>query len=155
MFLVSFAENPPKSLLTENIGDNEPFTLVEPGSTTRTSTLTRTGQQRFKFQVLQRYGPQCGVCGIDLPEVLDAAHIRPKRKNGSDDPRNGLVLCASHHRAMDSALFGIEPQSLDIHYTATGPNAKDLRISYSSLEHLHRKPHSEALEWKWQEWKEE
>ena len=42
--------------------------------------------------------------------LLDAAHLRPYADKGSDDPRNGLVLCATHHRAFDKRLFGFIPQ---------------------------------------------
>jgi hypothetical protein len=37
--------------------------------------------------------------------VEQAAHIVPKNKNGTDDPRNGLTLCRAHHWAFDAGLF--------------------------------------------------
>ncbi len=112
----------------------------------------RVGQQRFKFLVFERYALRCAVCGISAPQLLDAAHLRPKRERGSDDPRNGLVLCASHHRALDAGLFAIEPGSLRIRFTATGPDAASLRIDYPTLKHLPKKPHAEAIRWLWAKW---
>lgn len=154
MFLITFAEQPPNELLTKDIDDDLPFALVESRKATRTSTATtRTGQQRFQFRVLQRYGAKCAVCGINLLGVLDAAHIRPKEKSGSDDPRNGLILCASHHRALDAGLFGIEPDTVKIHFKPNGPNGADLRIRHSSLRHLRQQPHRDALEWRWRSWR--
>ena len=40
----------------------------------------------------------------DLVEAT-AAHIVPKRKSGTDDPRNGLALCRTHHWAFDTGIF--------------------------------------------------
>lgn len=58
------------------------------------------------------YDNRCAVCGkkrftnSGYPEV-EAAHIYPKSKNGSDDPRNGISLCKLHHWAFDNGLFFI------------------------------------------------
>ena len=157
IFTVTFDDDPPSQLLHE-INDNEPFKLVEPttGQERRVGRVTvRPGQRRFRFEVGLRYGIRCAVCGIDVQEVLDAAHIRPKNERGSDDPRNGLFLCALHHRALEKYLFTIEPNTLKIHFGTTGMDADTLRVTYSSLGHLPRKPHKEALEWHWNRWIQE
>jgi putative restriction endonuclease len=151
-FLITFGESQPTPQV--NDAEDQPFRLVEEKrKTTRRQVEARTGQQRFKFLVFQRYGPRCAVCGISASQLLDAAHLRPKRKSGSDDPRNGLVLCASHHRALDAGLFGIEPHTLRIHVTESGPDADSLRMDYPTLDHLPKKPHSEALRWLWTTWR--
>lgn len=60
----------------------------------------------FRLAVLRLYDWRCAVCGSDLrdpdgkPEV-QAAHIYSKKLDGSDDPRNGICLCARHHWAFD------------------------------------------------------
>jgi putative restriction endonuclease len=152
LFLITFgAVQPPQSFIEPE--KEEPFELVEKGKKTSIKQVqTRPGQQRFKFRVLKRYGPQCAVCNINVPEVLDAAHLRSKEKQGSDDPRNGLLLCAVHHRAFDAGLFAIEPSSLKIRCRASGPDPDALRIEYTTLDHLPQKPHSHALEWVWSRW---
>jgi predicted restriction endonuclease len=33
--------------------------------------------------------------------VLECNHLKPYGKRGSNDPRNGLVLCRTHHRAFE------------------------------------------------------
>jgi hypothetical protein len=86
--------------------------------------------------------------------LLDAAHIGPKKEQGSDDPRNGLVLCPNHHRAFDAGLCAVDPERLEIRCKDGGPSAAALRIANASLAHLKRKPHKEALEWRWQRWKQ-
>jgi predicted restriction endonuclease len=53
--------------------------------------------------------------------LLDAAHVRAYRDKGSDDPRNGLVLCATHHRAFDKKLFAIDPSTLQLPTAMTVP----------------------------------
>ncbi len=63
----------------------------------------------FRQIVLREYNSTCAVCEMkfclgDLVEAT-AAHIVPKRKNGADDPRNGLSLCRTHHWAFDAGIF--------------------------------------------------
>lgn len=151
LFLITFGtDRPPRSVPREI--DDQPFELATKVSTARREVTARQGQQRFKFLVFRRYGPRCAVCGIGSLEVLDAAHLRPKNKNGSDDPRNGLVLCATHHRAFDAGLFSIHPETLAIHTRPHGPDHEALRITYPDLSHLPKKPHVDALKWAWELW---
>jgi hypothetical protein len=147
--LIGFGDRPPIRN-TDSPAEEEPFQLVEEVNRPRREVATRPGQQRFKFRVLKRYGPRCVVCRLDVLELLDAAHLRPKHKHGSDDPRNGLVLCPTHHRSFDLGLFAIEPETLRIDVRETGPAADRLGIAYPSLDHLERKPHPEALRWAWE-----
>jgi putative restriction endonuclease len=149
-FLVTFDATEPLQAVTEP--DEEPFDLVARKRIARREVRSRLGQQRFKFRVFKRYGLRCAVCDISIAEVLDAAHLRPKREYGSDDPRNGLVLCALHHRALDAGLFSIEPGSLKIHCREAGPDTSALKIEHPTLGHLAMKPHREALEWLWNRW---
>jgi putative restriction endonuclease len=99
--------------------------------------------------VLSRYGAACVVCGVSVEALLDAAHIRGYRDRGSDDERNGIVLCASHHRAFDGRLFGIEPETTELRPRAAGPTLGELRITRPSLVHPAKQPHKEALAWRW------
>jgi putative restriction endonuclease len=149
-FLITFGDSQPAQSMTEP--EELPFRLVEERKTARRRVNARVGQQRFKFRVFERYGLRCAVCGISASQLLDAAHLRPKRERGSDDPRNGLVLCASHHRALDAGLFAIEPSSLRTYTNASGPDADSLRIDHPTLKHLPKRPHAEALQWLWTRW---
>ncbi len=65
--------------------------------------------EAFREVLLTEYDFACAICGMkfvvdDLHEA-QAAHIVPKNKNGTDDPRNGLTLCRAHHWAFDTGLF--------------------------------------------------
>src|SRR5262249_11172194 len=109
---------------------------------------TRDGQQRFKFEVIRRYGLKCAVCDIRHPTLIKAAHICGKADWGSDDWRNGLPLCANHHDAFDGFLFGIEPGSRAIRLKP-GLDPKQIGLSAHRLTPLRNYPHDEALAWRW------
>jgi hypothetical protein len=149
-FLMTFGEEPSTPLLL-NDTEETPFVLSASEVRMRREVKVRLGQQRFKFQVFKRYGPKCVVCGLSVVSLLDAAHIRPKTADGSNDPRNGLVLCANHHRAFDAGLFGIDPSSLELRFFADGPDRLELGISVESISHLSKPPHTDALAWIWAE----
>jgi HNH endonuclease len=150
LFLITFTTEPPRNQTFES--DADPFTLKERVQRSKREVLTRDGQQRFKFKVLQRYGPKCAVCEVTLVELLDAAHVCPKKEDGTDDPRNGLVFCALHHRAFDAGLFAIAPESLDICYRPAGPQRVDLRVTEERIRSLRGSPHTLAVSWHWDQW---
>lgn len=151
LFLIAFSDDI-RSRQRLKEPEEEPFELTEKREQLKREVKTRPGQQHFSFYVFQRYGPTCAVCTMSVPEVLDAAHLVPDRHHGSNDPRNGLVLCAVHHRAYDAGLFAIEPETLELHYSPSGPGCNALRIEHETLEHLREKPHRNALKWRWARW---
>ena len=68
----------------------------------------------FRDACLELHGARCMVCGDKRLAVLDAAHIVAVADGGSDDSSNGLVLCATHHRAFDAAeLYDQERRTLN------------------------------------------
>jgi putative restriction endonuclease len=150
-FLITFGQNPPPTDQIEK-ADEQPFELIEKQTTKKRESKARTGQQRFKFRVFLRYGPECATCGLAVLDLLDAAHIRSKQSDGSDDPRNGLVLCANHHRAFDAGLYAIDPLSHTIKYRSNGLNKEMLEIAFDSICHLNKYPHQDALTWDWHFW---
>lgn len=62
---------------------------------------------RFRTNVLNAYDYRCCICGLQL-DLLDAAHIIPVDERGTDETKNGLCLCALHHRAFDHALISVD-----------------------------------------------
>jgi putative restriction endonuclease len=137
------------------VREREPFQLTGERSDQKRQRRTRPKQKPFRFNVFKRYGKKCAVCEIDVEEMLVAAHIRGKAESGSDDARNGLVLCKNHHAAFDEGLFSIEPQTHLIHTREEGPTKQELRIEYSRLSPARNKPHEKAVRWHWEHWKEE
>lgn len=150
-FLIAFGNEPP-AMEVADLVDEEPFVLVAAQQRVTREVRVRDGQQRFKFRVFKRYGPRCAVCGLAVLDLLDAAHICPKLASGTDDPRNGLVLCANHHRAFDAGLYAINPSTLRIHCRSNGPDVAALGITCESVAHLAKSPHIEALSWLWVAW---
>jgi predicted restriction endonuclease len=69
----------------------------------------RKGQGMWRDAVLENFSFQCCVCGLSVPELLEAAHIYgwSDRKDLRLHPRNGLCLCVLHHRAFDSEILKI------------------------------------------------
>jgi putative restriction endonuclease len=151
VFLVIFSDDHVPLRLGREEADDSPFRLTSDTSATTATVIARPGQARFKFDVFRRYGAVCAVCDLTIEGLLDAAHIRDKRFNGSDDPRNGLVLCALHHRALDRGLFGIR-SDLSLHALPQGPALIQLGVTRSDLLHLPRAPHTKALDWRWKQW---
>lgn len=152
-FLLSYEEAPPEQVLSEDHSDDEPFVLT--GSDTRRSrrdVTERPGQPRFKLRVFQRYSPRCPLTGITVREMLDAAHLRPVSEDGTNDPRNGIPLNAALHRAYDAHLFAFHPDTLDVVTVPGGPTLDDLRITTAHLRDLPKRPHPDALRWRYEEW---
>ena len=88
---------------------------------------------RFAFDVGKRCGWRCAVCAVNLKPLLDAAHIRGVADRGSDDSRNGIILCKNHHAAFDAGLLNFHPETGTVAICA-GITAGQLGITVSILE---------------------
>lgn len=141
-FIVEFGFDQPQDNESET---EKKFELRLNQSKKVCETTIRPNQATFRIVVFRRYGLQCAVCDMSVIDLLDAAHLVSKSENGCDDPRNGLPLCALHHRAFDRFFFGIDPQSLAIVLKPNGPKASDIGITMPDINHLRAKPHPEAL----------
>ena len=68
------------------------------------------GQRLFRQALLAAYSRKCCVCGLDIPAALEAAHIIPwaiANNTQKSSVRNGLLLCATHHKLYDSKCLGV------------------------------------------------
>lgn len=151
VLLITFtqAELPPPPATAEQ---SEPFSLTDDAQAPSYSARrNRPNQVRFTFDVYKRYGTACAVCGLGVKGLLQAAHILSKKDGGSDDPRNGLPLCANHHLAFDRGYWCVDPD-LKIHAKIEGPALDDLAIIRTDLSHLRRLPHVDALSRVWTDW---
>ena len=123
--------------------------LAKPGFVTEDSgtdlRIHRPGQSAFRKDVLARYGESCALCSVGHGMLLDAAHIAEVKDGGSDRPENGLMLCATHHRAFDAGLIGIHPETLEVHLH---PQATEIGVQVARLEPP--LPHERALRWRWE-----
>jgi hypothetical protein len=129
--------------------EDAPFFLTASPEDRATLRNLGIGRQRFVFEVLRRYGPRCAFCSINLPRLLDAVHICGVGQRGSNDPRNGLPLCALHHRAYECHYVAIEPATLRVVPAPSGPSLKELHVTHKTIGHLANVPHPAALEFAW------
>ncbi len=75
--------------------------------TTIVSVSKKLRDVGFRKRVLTAYSFHCAACGIQL-RLVEAAHIIPvNHDNSTDETRNGLALCALHHKAYDQALITV------------------------------------------------
>lgn len=113
------------------------FSPVKPAGDRLATAPRRTpSEARFRFGVFRRFGRQCAVCDMAVPELLDIIRLRPAPSEAPDDPANGLVLCALHKRAYELGLFTIDPVTLHITIPSDGPNVAALNITRANLDHL-------------------
>ena len=114
----------------------------------------RERDHKFRDKLFTTYDSKCAFCDLDIVVALEAAHVVPRHKNGTDDSRNGLILCAVHHRIFDANAVGIEPHDLTI-VPIEQETLNRFRITRSSIKHLKAQPHVKALEQRWAQFKKE
>jgi len=89
--------------------------------------ISRPNQARFRKDVLKAYG-RCIITNVMMPEVLEAAHIKPFRYNGVDTIANGfpmrmdihLLFDAGHLRISDAGVVQLSTRAR-MDYGATVP----------------------------------
>jgi len=145
-FLILFGESEPAYSSAPT--SDAPFQLLSQEQRRMATVKVRSSQQQFRFQVLAQYGCKCAVCKISHSMLVEAAHICGKANHGSDDWRNGLPLCSTHHHAFDAYLFAIRPNTREI---VVRPNLsrEKIGIMETNLSPVHGTPHSVALVWRY------
>jgi hypothetical protein len=84
--------------------------------------------------------------------MLEAAHLVPHASDGTNDPRNGLVMNVALHRAFDAHLFAIHPDTRKVVTRPGGPDLQALGITSPSLDSLAKLPHADALKHRFEAW---
>ena len=147
LFLVLFGDAAPTYAPPPD--ENAPFSLTDETPTRKAMVNVRPNQQVFRFQVLAQYGSKCAVCSITHLSLIKAAHLRGKREKGSDDWRNGIPLCSTHHDAFDAHLFAIHPDTLSI-ITAPEISPAAIGLDTVALAPKQKRPHRDALAWRFE-----
>ena len=75
---------------------------------------TRIGQQRFREEMLARYGEACAFTGPQPPGALEAAHLYLYSKTPEHDLHGGLLLRSDLHALFDRWLITIDPDTWSI-----------------------------------------
>jgi ribosomal protein L37AE/L43A len=94
---------------------------------------SRLGQQRFREEMLRRYGPRCAMTGSQPPETLEAAHIRSYSRSPRHDKDNGLLLRRDLHALFDRGLITVDPQTWTVEVAPA-------LMSYPGIAKLHGSP---------------
>jgi len=136
---------------------NEFQPLTQPEVTTYNANRIKR-EEAFREIVLREYDHTCAVCRMKfrLGRLVEAtaAHIIAKRESGTDDPRNGLALCRTHHWAFDTGLFSLN----DSYELIASPSVEKAEMMNFKLLELQSKtillpenpvlfPHPKALAW--------
>jgi predicted restriction endonuclease len=66
----------------------------------------RPNQARFRKEILAAY-ERCIITNVTMPEVLEAAHIKPFRYNGEDTVANGFPMRMDIHLLFDAGHLRI------------------------------------------------
>lgn len=94
-------------------GIKQPFSLFDQEADVTETRARKVARSRaFKRVVCSAYSNSCAFCGGGLQHPsgrfeVDASHIVSRSLKGSDDIRNGLLLCKGHHWAFDNGLIGV------------------------------------------------
>lgn len=129
-----------------------PFVMVEPRTTSLSLVELRERDVAFRNLVRTAYDNACAVCGLRVRAGIEswevqAAHIYPHHLGGTDDVRNGIALCRSHHWAFDEHVFKIE-RDYSIVWGRNAPaewrRYTVLRLPDDATEHPDQ---GQALEW--------
>ena len=75
----------------------------------------------------------------------------PVKDKGSDNKRNGLILCKNHHKGFDDMFFKINPSNYKIEIIKK--NGSLLNINRNNLNHLNNKPGKIFLDWRYTKYK--
>jgi len=125
-FLIRFGDSQPKPIKIQE----EEFTSKEKRKKkSREVEVRSNNQSKFRFNVLKRYGAKCAICNLKNKHMLDAAHIIPVDEDGTDDPRNGLILCKNHHAAFDRNLFVINSNDYSIDVLEHDINISEVKLN--------------------------
>lgn len=75
----------------------------------RKRTRNRPNQANFRHQVLTAC-ERCVVTNATMPEILEAAHIKPFKYNGEDTVANGFAMRTDIHILFDTGHLRISPE---------------------------------------------
>lgn len=77
----------------------------------QSSRISRPNQAQFRRAVLQAC-ERCVITNVTMPEVLEAAHIKPFKYNGEDTVSNGFAMRTDIHTLFDTGHLRISPEGI-------------------------------------------
>lgn len=101
-----------KALPTTDVILSEEEIELPVGENIPAVTTSRKGQAFFRSTVLSAYDNTCCITGINIPNLLQASHIKSWTDSNPfterTNPINGLCLNALHHKAFDNEIITID-----------------------------------------------
>ena len=108
--------------------------------------LERPNQHIFRKSILEAYKSKCLITGVNMETVLEAAHIKPVKHNGSDQIFNGICMRADIHTLFDSNHLKIHPSGNII--LSEDANRKENYISLPRTINIPQFVDKEQLDWR-------
>jgi len=97
--LVTIASQAESHIATEILD-----TVASPRKNVLQTINKKLRDSSFRSRILTSYGFRCAFCNLQL-KLVEAAHILPvSYEFSTDETRNGIALCALHHKAYDTGL---------------------------------------------------
>lgn len=109
-------------------------------------STSRPNQANFRKDVLAACG-HCVISGAEMPEILEAAHIKPFKYNGEDTIANGFAMRVDIHTLFDAGHLRISPEG-DIDLSAKAKS--DYGTSLPRRIFLPDFTNREFLRWRWE-----
>ena len=84
---------------------------VDPKTETEVTRAVRLGQQKFRNDLLDRWGGRCALTGLAIPGLLRASHIKPwcdSEPIERHDPDNGLLLAVHIDGLFDRGFISFD-----------------------------------------------
>ena len=78
---------------------------------TTVEQIQRQGQSKFRQELRRAYDDTCVITSVDIPDVLQAAHIASYRGPKTQIVNNGLLLRSDMHLLFDAHLLAIHPEN--------------------------------------------
>ena len=105
----------------------------------------RPNQANFRHAVLDSC-PRCVISNVSMPEVLEAAHIKPFKYNGEDTAANGFAMRADIHTLFDSGHLRISPEGVvELSSRARMDYGESIPPRITVPSHINR----DFLKWRW------
>ena len=95
----------------EKQGYFDPKNEIDARNRILASIVQRSGQARFRNQLLKAYNNRCAITECNVIFALEAAHILPYKGEYTNDVRNGLLLRSDIHTLFDLGKLSINPEN--------------------------------------------
>ncbi|MDA7938550.1 HNH endonuclease [Pirellulales bacterium] len=118
--------------------------VTQDGHVKRTVRV-RLGQEKFRKNLLKRFGENCAICGPTPKQSLQACHLYSYAKIGEHHSNGGLLLRSDLHGLFDRGLISIHPMTKMI-------DLDNCLKDFPLFKQLHQTPLSVELEKEHVDW---